>query len=105
MGTAGLGIAGAVRLRLARRGLVGQVPVEQGMVRNRRQGPSRRGFAGYVPVWLGIAGKAPSGVARRGPVWNRRRGKSACGADRFGEASQVRPVWVRSGQVCCGQVR
>jgi len=45
MGTAGLGIAGAVRLRLARRGLVGQVPVEQGMVRNRRQGS----------VWCGTA--------------------------------------------------
>lgn len=69
MGTAGLGIAGAVRLGRARRGVVWQGPVEQGMVRNRR------------------------------------RGKSACGADRFGEASQVRPVWVRSGQVWSGQVR
>jgi hypothetical protein len=45
MGTAGLGIAGAVRLRLARRGVVWQGPVEQGMVRNRRQGEVRQGWA------------------------------------------------------------
>ena len=61
MGTAGLGIAGAVRLGRARRGVVWQVPVEQGMVRNRRQGPSRCGFAGW-----GKASQATYGTARFG---------------------------------------
>jgi hypothetical protein len=55
MGTAGLGIAGAVRIVRVRRGLVGQVPVEQGMVRNRRQGS----------VWCGTVRSGVESQARQ----------------------------------------
>ena len=99
MGTAGLGIAGAVRLRLARRGVVWQGPVEQGMVRNRRQGS----------VWCGTARSGVESQARPvaarlrgvcpGVVGHRRQRTARFGLERYGIAGSVRRGLVWRGKV------